>query len=83
VNGDRVEIVIDAGRPARTRFRRPVLADASMSPHGQGRRGDGATQGATSVRTARFMATRSLALIEHPARAAHLPDDGATVRPPD
>ena len=33
------------------------------------------TRGATPVRTARFMAARVLALIEHPANRGALPDD--------
>jgi hypothetical protein len=35
------------------------------------------TRGGTRVRTARFMANRVLALVEHPASADPLPDDAA------
>lgn len=69
MRGDRVEIVIDAGDEVRTY---EVVATRN------GRRveintGRGVvevtevTRGGTAVRTARFMATRVLALVEHPA----------------
>jgi len=64
VRGDRVEIVIDAGGAATaTRAGRRVdvrtgrgLVEVSEL-----------TRGGTPVRTARFMASRVLALVEHPA----------------
>ena len=69
MRGDRVEIVIDAGDEVRTY---DVVATRN------GRRveittGRGivevseVTRGGTPVRTARFMANRILALVEHPA----------------
>lgn len=69
VRGDRVEIVIDAGGEVRTY---EVVATRN------GRRveintGRGivevteVTRGGTPVRTARFMASRILALVEHPS----------------
>ncbi|HEY7043470.1 MAG TPA: hypothetical protein VH419_07370 [Nocardioidaceae bacterium] len=69
MRGDRVEIVIDAGNEVRTY---QVVATRN------GRRveintGRGivevveVTRGGTPVRTARFMANRILALVEHPA----------------
>ncbi|MDQ4008438.1 MAG: hypothetical protein M3211_10125 [Actinomycetota bacterium] len=69
MRGDRVEIVIDAGGEVRTY---DVVATRN------GRRveintGRGVvevtevTRGGTPVRTARFMANRILALVEHPA----------------
>jgi hypothetical protein len=69
VRGDRVEIVIDAGDEVRTY---EIVASRN------GRRveietGRGivtvseVTRSGTPVRTARFMATRILALVEHPA----------------
>ena len=69
MRGDRVEIVIDAGGEVRTY---DVVATRN------GRRveintGRGivevteVTRGGTPVRTARFMASRILALVEHPA----------------
>ncbi len=69
MKGDRVEIVIDAGGPSRT---------YEVTATRAGRRvevvtGRGVvevmevTRGGTVVRTARFMANRVLALVEHPA----------------
>jgi len=74
VRGDRVEIVIDAGGEVRTY---EVVATRN------GRRveintGRGivevveVTRGGTPVRTARFMANRILALVEHPATSREL-----------
>jgi hypothetical protein len=79
MKGDRVEIVIDAGAETRTY---EVVATRN------GRRveittGRGivevseVTRGGTPVRTARFMASRVLALVEHPAGRTALPDDEA------
>jgi hypothetical protein len=73
MRGDRVEIVIDAGGSSRT---------YEVTATRAGRRvevvtGRGVievmevTRGGAVVRTARFMASRVLALVEHPAR-----DDG-------
>src|SRR3954447_21442637 len=81
VRGDRVEIVIDAGGEVRTYN---VVASRN------GRRvevntGRGivevteVTRGGTPVRTARFMANRVLALVEHPAP---LPTIGEKVMEP-
>ncbi len=39
------------------------------------------TRGGTVVRTARFMASRVLALVEHPAVRPAMPDDEAIIRP--
>jgi hypothetical protein len=75
MKGDRVEIVIDAGEGSRT---------YEVTATRAGRRVDVTTRRAvvevsevtrtgTPVRTARFMASRILALVEHPAgeRAGH------------
>jgi len=82
MKGDRVEIVIDAGGDTRT-----YEVEATR----QGRRvevttGRGivevseVTRGGTTVRTARFMASRVLALVEHPAAAKERrPDDQITI----
>lgn len=78
MRGDRVEIVIDAGGDVRTyeitatrngrrveiNTRRGVVEVAEV------------TRGGTPVRTARFMANRVLALVEHPAMPANIADDG-------
>jgi hypothetical protein len=74
VRGDRVEVVIDAGDEVRTY---EIVATRN------GRRvevetGRGVvtvsevTRGGTVVRTARFMANRILALVEHPAAEQNL-----------
>src|SRR3954454_14843342 len=77
VKGDRVEIVIDAGgstlsyEVVATRAGRRV--DVS---HGRGIvEVTELTRGGTPVRTARFMASRVLALVEHPASRTAEPDD--------
>jgi hypothetical protein len=70
MKGDRVEIVVDAGTGAPLHYE--VVARRA------GRRVDitigrgvvevsEVTRGGTTVRTARFMASRVLALVEHPA----------------
>ncbi len=81
MKGDKVEIVVDAGDTTRTY---EVVATRA------GRRvevsiGRGVvevaevTRGGSVARTARFMANRVLALVEHPASRALLPDEeGAT-----
>jgi hypothetical protein len=77
VRGDRVEIVIDAGGEVRTY---EVVARRS------GRRveintGRGivevteVTRSGTPVRTARFMANRILALVEHPATDRNIAEE--------
>lgn len=79
MKGDRVEIVVDAG-VAGTPLRYEVVATRA------GRRVEVAigrgvvevseiTRGGTAVRTARFMASRVLALVEHPADHSRRPDD--------
>ena len=77
MKGDKVEIVIDAGGDTRT-----YEIEATRA----GRRVDittgrgvvevtEVTRGGTAVRTARFMATRVLALVEHPAAQTIQADD--------
>jgi hypothetical protein len=72
-----VEIVIDAGGDARTYEIVATRAGRRVDV----RTGRGLvevtelTRGGTPVRTARFMASRVLAVVEHPARRAPLPDD--------
>ena len=69
MRGDRVEIVIDAGGEARTYEVVATRAGRRVDV----RTGRGVvevselTRGGTPVRTARFMASRVLALVEHPA----------------
>ncbi len=69
VRGDRVEIVIDAGGQAKTY--EVVATKAGRRVEVVIRRGlvevNEVTRGGTTVRTARFMTSRVLALVEHPA----------------
>jgi hypothetical protein len=69
VKGDRVEIVIDAGES--TRNYEVVATRAGRRVEIVNRRGivevSEVTRSGTPVRTARFMASRILALVEHPA----------------
>ncbi len=69
MKGDRVEIVIDAGGATRTY--EVAASRAGRRVEVVTRRGvvevTELTRGGTPVRTARFMASRVLALVEHPA----------------
>jgi hypothetical protein len=77
MKGDRVEVVIDAGGSTRTYDIEATRAGRRVDV----RTGRGVvevtevTRGGTPVRTARFMASRVLALVEHPAKAVALPGD--------
>ena len=77
MKGDRVEIVIDAGGSTLTYQVEPTRAGRRVDvTHGRGIvEVTEVTRGGTSVRTARFMAARVLALVEHPASRRSLPDD--------
>ncbi len=69
MKGDRVEIVVDAGGAVRTY--EVTAARAGRRVEVVTRRGlvevSELTRGGTAVRTARFMASRVIALVEHPA----------------
>ncbi|MEV7966531.1 hypothetical protein AB0O34_11185 [Sphaerisporangium sp. NPDC088356] len=69
MKGDRVEIVIDAGDAPRTY--EVVATKAGRRVDVATRRGlvevSEVTRSGTAVRTARFMASRILALVEYPA----------------
>jgi hypothetical protein len=69
VKGDRVEIVIDAGGDTKTY--EVAATRAGRRVEVVNRRGvievTEVTRGGTPVRTARFMSSRVLALVEHPA----------------
>jgi hypothetical protein len=77
MKGDRVEIVVDAGGEVRTYEVRATRAgrrvEVSIS------RGvvtvSEVTRGGSVARTARFLANRVLALVEHPAANGALPDE--------
>ena len=77
MRGDRVEIVIDAGGTTRT-YEVVATRAGRRVEISQGRgvvEVSEVTRGGTSVRTARFMASRVLALVEHPAPRPAQPDD--------
>ena len=82
MKGDRVEVVIDAGGTTRTYEIEATRAGRRVDvSHGRGLvEVTESTRGGTPVRTARFMAGRVLALVEHPAPRPSL-DDDADVRP--
>ena len=69
MKGDRVEIVVDAGEGTKTYEVHATRAGRRVEV--VNRRGlievSELTRGGTAVRTARFMASRVLALVEHPA----------------
>ncbi|MEU4541898.1 hypothetical protein [Nonomuraea dietziae] len=69
MKGDRVEIVIDAGGTPRTY--EVIATKAGRRVEVANRRGlvevSEVTRSGTAVRTARFMSSRILALVEHPA----------------
>lgn len=78
MKGDRVEIVIDAGGDPRTY--EVVATKAGRRVDVATRRGlvevSEVTRNGTPVRTARFMASRILALVEHPAADQVDEDEG-------
>ncbi len=77
MKGDKVEIVIDAGGDTRTYEVTATRAGRRVEvSHGRGIvEVTEVTRGGTSVRTARFMSARVLALVEHPAPRTAAPDD--------
>lgn len=86
MKGDRTEIVIDAGGATRTYEIEATRNGRRVEiTHGRGIvEVTEVTRGGTPVRTARFMASRVLALVEHPAarRAAREGKPAAPVVPP-
>jgi len=75
MRGDRVEIVVEAGTDPRTYEVTATRAGRRVEvTHGRGFvEVTEVTRGGTPVRTARFLAARVLALVEHPA--ADVPKD--------
>lgn len=82
MKGDRVEVVIDAGGDTKTYEVTATRAGRRVDI----RTGRGivevteVTRGGTPVRTARFMASRVLALVEHPAKRKMPDDESGVVR---
>ncbi|MEU4204209.1 hypothetical protein [Streptomyces sp. NPDC045470] len=79
MKGDRVEIVVDAGDTTRTY--EVVASRAGRRVETAVRRGvvevSEVTRSGTVVRTARFMASRVLALVEHPVPRAEASEAAA------
>ena len=78
MKGDRVEIVIDAGSgTTRTYEVTATRAGRCVNvTHGRGVvEVSETTRGGSTVRTARFLANRVLALVEHPAADAPVADE--------
>jgi hypothetical protein len=82
VKGDRVEIVIDAGGDSKTY--EVAATRAGRRVEVVNRRGlievSEVTRGGTTVRTARFMASRVIALVEHPSARSSASAAGGTPR---
>ena len=78
MRGDRVEVVVDTGGATRTYEIEATRAGRRLDiTHGRGLvEVAEVTRGGTPVRTARFMANRVIALVEHPAEepAAERPE---------
>jgi hypothetical protein len=77
MKGDRVEIVVDAGGSTISYEIKATRAGRRVDiSHGRGIvEVTETTRGGTPVRTARFMASRVLALVEHPAPRPAQQDD--------
>ena len=77
MKGDSVEIVVEAGGQTRTYTIEATRAGRRVDvTHGRGLvEVTEVTRGGTPVRTARFMAGRVVALVEHPAADAAREDD--------
>jgi hypothetical protein len=77
MKGDRVEVVVEAGGQTRTYSIEASRAGRRVEiSHGRGLvEVTEVTRGGTPVRTARFMAGRVVALVEHPAQDAVRDDD--------
>ena len=78
MKGDRVEIVIDAGSGTTRTY--DVIATRAgrrvVTAHSRGTvEVSEVTRGGSTVRTARFLANRVLALVEHPAADEPAPDE--------
>lgn len=80
VKGDRVEIVVDAGGSTKTYEVTATRAGRRVEvTHGRGVvEVTEVSRGGTPIRTARFMASRVLALVEYPASRAAAPEDAGS-----
>ena len=78
MKGDRVEVVIDAGGGTTKTYEIAATRAGRKVDVTQGRgvvEVTEVTRGGTAVRTARFMSSRVLALVEHPAARTAEQDD--------
>jgi len=82
VKGDRVEVVVDAGDATRTYEIEATRAGRRVDiTHGRGLvEVTEVTRGGTAMRTARFMANRVIAVVEHPAAQEKNPGEVVTLR---
>ena len=82
MKGDRVEVVVDAGDETRTYEIEATRAGRRLDiTHGRGLvEVTEVTRGGTPVRTARFMANRVIALVEHPATRQGGAEEVVTLR---
>ena len=82
MKGDRVEIVVDAGGATRTYEVEATRAGRRVDvTHGRGLvEVSEVTRGGTAVRTARFMANRVIALVEHPVAQPEADDEVVPLR---
>ena len=82
MKGDRVEVVVDAGVETRTYEIEATRAGRRLDiTHGRGLvEVTEVTRGGTPVRTARFMANRVIALVEHPATRQAGAEEVVTLR---
>jgi hypothetical protein len=84
VRGDRVEIVVDTGNGSVREFE-VVATKAGRRVEVSVARGNvevsEVTRSGQAVRSARFMASRVVALVEHPAREAGGDEDDGAARP--
>ena len=82
MKGDSVEIVVEAGSETRTYSIEATRAGRRVEvTHGRGLvEVTEVTRGGTPVRTARFMASRVVSLVEHPAADLRRDDDTPPLR---
>ena len=82
MKGDRVEVVVDAGGATRTYEIEATRAGRRLDiTNGRGLvEVTEVTRGGTPVRTARFMANRVIALVEHPAARQPVAEEVVTLR---
>lgn len=83
MKGDRVEIVVDTGGETKTYEIEATRAGRRLAiAHGRGLvEVTEVTRGGTPVRTARFMANRVIAMVEHPASQEPVADEVVPLRP--